>query len=729
MILDLRSGQRDPSLNAVAGSAHACRCARTGRLRFTGRPTGSVFCDLGDATQAQSPSSNRTPALLLAAPRDHSGAGETTRSTSLARSPAHIGIESWVGTTLTRVRSSNRGWAGNEPIPFVMGLTCNGNTSLLTYGCHQVSQSTVVNVRIRSDAQFLGGWQEPGPACFGRWYGPTRERNGSETDIRRSPIGITSRMAYRSTDWRGVVESSSRSWDLVVVGGGSAGIVAAQTAVSLGASVLLIEKHRMGGDCLWTGCVPSKSLIAAASIASNARHGTALGINVSDVSVDFPAVMQHIHSAIRTIEPVDSAETLEKSGVKVLVGTGHFMGPGLLEVDGRPLKFRQALLAMGAAPTVPGIPGLSDTHYLTSDSIWDLTELPRRLVVLGAGSIGCELGQAFARLGSDVTLVDGADRILPREDPEAASAVARSLEHDGVEVLTGRDAETILPNATGHVGSSEANGHGAFPNVNGHGGEIIIGHGLEETRVEFDQLLVAVGRLPRTKDLGLDNVGVELDGRGFVRVSPSMRTTNNRIWAAGDLTDHPQFTHTAGVNGSLAASNAVLGLRRKADSAAVPRVTFTDPEIAAVGHSTAATSTAEFSVLSHEHDAVDRAIAEQDTGGFTRLAIDRKGRILGGTIVGPRAGESVSELTLAVRLGLRTKDIANTIHPYPTFSDGIWMAAIEDVRRRLQQPTTAKITGLMGRLRRATLPRPKTTLHRPRATLHRPSSRFPRPSR
>lgn len=473
-------------------------------------------------------------------------------------------------------------------------------------------------------------------------------------------------------------------WDLAVVGGGTAGIVAAQTASSLGASVVLIERDRTGGDCLWTGCVPSKSLIAAASAASQARRSSGLGIAVSGVAVDFSAVMGHVRSAIAAIEPVDSPESLQKAGVKVLHGTGTFTAPGVIGVDDRSIRFRQALLAMGAAPAIPPIPGLAETHFLTSDSIWSLDHLPKRLAVLGAGSGGCELGQAFARLGSDVTVVDEAANILPREDPHAAAIVARSMATDGVRVLTGRSVTEIVGKPDG-------------------GGDLVIGTGSDESRVEFDQLLVAVGRNPRTAGLGLERVGVETDRRGYVKVSREMRSTNKHIWAAGDLTDQPQFTHTAGVNGSLAASNAVLGLRRKREREAVPRVTFTDPEIAAVGRSTAGSSSADISIVTHANNAVDRAITERNTNGTTRLAVDRRGRILGATIVGPRAGESISELTLAVQLGLRTKDIASMIHPYPTYSDGVWLAAIDDFRVRLQQPTTAKMTGLLRRFRKATL--------------------------
>jgi pyruvate/2-oxoglutarate dehydrogenase complex dihydrolipoamide dehydrogenase (E3) component len=479
-----------------------------------------------------------------------------------------------------------------------------------------------------------------------------------------------------------MTSESPRTWELAIIGGGTAGIVAAKTAAGLGASVVLVERERTGGDCLWTGCVPSKALIAAAHAAASARDAGRLGVNVSGVDVDFGAVMKHVHATIAAIEPTDSVQALEAAGVTVIHGTAQFTGPRTVDIDGRPLSFQRALLATGARPAVPPIPGLADVDHLTSDSLWGLTELPGRLVVLGGGSIGCELGQAFARLGSQVTIVEGAPRVLPREDADASAIVADALRRDGVRLVVGRPV----------VGAA----------ADGTGGRLLVGDGDGQEAVPFDRLLVALGRSPRTDGLGLDVAGIELDARRFVVVDRGLRTTNNRVWAAGDLTGHPQFTHLAGVHGSLAASNAVLGLRRGVELGAVPRVTFTDPEVAAVGALTGpGDRDAGVDVVTREHDDVDRAQAEADTAGFARLALDRKGRIRGATLVGPRAGESLTELTLAVRGGLRTRDLAGTIHAYPTYGDGPWNAAIEDVRRRLAAPAAARATRALLRMRRA----------------------------
>ena len=473
-------------------------------------------------------------------------------------------------------------------------------------------------------------------------------------------------------------------WDLVVIGGGTAGIVGAKTAAGLGAKVLLVERHRTGGDCLWTGCVPSKALLAAAGRAAQSRDAHRLGVIVTGVDVDFPSVMRHVHAAITAIEPVDSVETLEAAGVTVIHGNARFTSPRTLDVEGTPIEFRNALLATGAAPAVPAIPGLADFPFLTSDTLWDLTHRPARLAVLGGGSIGCELGQAFARLGADVTVVEAAPRLLPREDPDASAVVTTALAHDNVRLLVGRPVIAFSGRPDGS-------------------GELTVGdNGSGDTTISFDRLLVAGGRSPRTSDLGLDVAGIELDPLRFVVVDRSLRTTNSRVWAAGDLTGHPQFTHLAGVHGSLAASNAVLGLRRRADLTAVPRVTFTDPEVAAVGASTSAPGPADGStVVTRRHDHVDRAVAEADRAGFARLALDARGRVVGATVVGPRAGETLAELTLAVRLGLRTRDLASTIHAYPTYADGPWNAAIDDVRERLGRGPIARATSVLLRLRRA----------------------------
>jgi pyruvate/2-oxoglutarate dehydrogenase complex dihydrolipoamide dehydrogenase (E3) component len=471
--------------------------------------------------------------------------------------------------------------------------------------------------------------------------------------------------------------SAPDRWDLLVLGGGTAGIVAAKTAARLGARVLLVERDRTGGDCLWTGCVPSKALLAAAESAAGARRAERFGVLVDDVRVDFPRVMQHVHAAIRQIAPVDSIEALEAAGVTVRTGEGRFVGEGTLDLDGETVRFTQAVVATGAAPAVPPIPGLAELDHLTSDTVWDLTDAPRRVAVLGGGSIGCELGQGLSRLGIEVTVVEGAPRVLPREDSAAAAVVHRALESDGVTVLTGQSVVSV-------VASDPQSGWLVL-----HDGE----------KVAFDRLLVAVGRRPRTTGLGLDSVGVEVDERGFVVVDSRLRTTNPRIWAAGDLTGHPQFTHVAGVHGSLAASNAVLGVRRAVETSAVPRVTYTHPEVAAVGVDTGRERDG-IRILTLDHRHVDRAVTDDRTDGLTRLAVDGKGRILGATVVGPRAGETLGELSIAVRRGLRTRDLAGITHAYPTWNDGPWNAAIADVREQLDRPATRRALHTLARTRR-----------------------------
>ena len=470
--------------------------------------------------------------------------------------------------------------------------------------------------------------------------------------------------------------SANRPWDLLVIGGGTAGIVGAKTAARLGARVALIERERTGGDCLWTGCVPSKALLAAAGRAANARHATALGVSAPTVDVDFPAVMRHVRSAITAIEPQDSPAALREAGVHVIEGDASFTGPRAVEVGGERVEFHHALIAAGASPAIPPVPGLQEADPLTSDTVWDLESLPDSLVVLGGGSIGAELGQAFARLGSRVSIVEAAPRLLPREDRDAADLVHTALERDGVEVLTGHKAVSV-------------------EGTPGGPGTITIDSGTGITKLSYDALLVAVGRRPRSDGLGLEAAGIELKN-GQVSVDEQLRTTNPRIYAAGDITTHPQFTHLAGAHGSLAASNAVLGVHRKTDASAVPRVTFTDPEVAAVG---APSWDEDPDKLPHtvtrEHTEVDRAIAEGRTDGFARLVLGSRGKIIGATVVGPRAGESLAEVTLAVRLGLTATDLGATIHPYPTYGDGVANAALAVVQARLAAPA---VHGAMGAL-------------------------------
>lgn len=473
-------------------------------------------------------------------------------------------------------------------------------------------------------------------------------------------------------------------WDLVVIGGGTAGLVGAKAAAGFGARVLLVEADRLGGECLWTGCVPSKALLAAAAAAAGARNAGRLGVRVPTVEVDFAAVMRRVHAAMATIAPTDSAEALEAAGVSVRSGYAVFTGRQSVEVDGEAVRFRQALLATGsrpAMPTMPTVPGLEDAGALTSDTVWDLTTRPDRLTVLGGGSIGCELGQAFARLGCTVTVVE-ADRLLPGEDPTAAALVEQALVADGVDVVTGTSAAMVQPDDTDSTA-------GVLDLADGR-------------RVVYDGLLVAVGRRPRTSGLRLDRAGVDVDAHGVVGVDEHLRTTNPRIWAAGDITGHAQLTHLAGVHATLAVTNALLGLRRSVEGEVVPRVTFTHPEVAAVG---VRTDRAEVGmrVLTWDHADVDRAVADADVVGFSRLVVDRRGRVVGATLVGPRAGESLAEVVVAVRHRLRTRDLAGSTHAYPTYGDGAWNAAIADVRAGLRRPAAARAVGAASGMRRAWL--------------------------
>ncbi len=438
--------------------------------------------------------------------------------------------------------------------------------------------------------------------------------------------------------------------DLLVVGGGTAGIVGSMAAAGFGASTVLVEQDRTGGDCLWTGCVPSKTLLAAAEHAAMVRV-------LTGKSPEFSSIRERIFSAIETIEPVDSPAALEAAGVTVIKGALTFQGAGLAEVNGEMIKFRQALIATGAAPFQARIPGLDAKSTLTSEIVWDLEALPGRLCIVGGGPTGCELGQAFARLGTEVTMIVRS-RLLPKEDADAVSIIRVSLQNAGVRVL---ENTSIIQAVTTSQGIR-----------------------LDTTgpdTIETDVVLLATGRTPRTAGLGLERVGVELDRDGHVLTDSTMRTSNPRMWAAGDVTANPQFTHVAGVHASVAATNAVLGLKRRISST-VPRVTFTSPEVAAVGLTSADTRLRQ-RVLTVRHTHLDRAVTQSATDGFTRLIVDRKGKILGGTIVGPRAGESLAELTLAVQKGLSTSDVAGTTHAYPSYSDGVWDAAVADVRARL----------------------------------------------
>ena len=468
-----------------------------------------------------------------------------------------------------------------------------------------------------------------------------------------------------------------KAWDLVVIGGGTAGLVGAKTAAGFGASVLLVEMDRTGGDCLWTGCVPSKALLAAAHSVANGREAKTRGIHFTAPTVAFDEVMAYVHQSIETIQPADSVESLRRSNVKVVHGRAAFSGRQVISIDGSETRFRQALIATGSSPDELGIDGLDKVPHYTSDTIWTITQLPERLVVIGGGSIGVELGQAFAELGSSVVVVQRSNRLLPREDADAAEEIAKALRQSGVDIRTNTTVDR-------------------FTTIDG----VNTAQLSDGSQVACDAVLLAAGRRSATDALDLERCGVTRDSHGYITVDEHLRTTNARIWAAGDVTGAPQFTHTAGVHASAAASNAILGLRRRGDIVNQPRVTYTQPELAAFGVTMALAEERGLHVQTVEHSEVDRAVVESRPSGFSRAIFDGRGRIVGATIVGPRAGESLAELVLAAVNGLKAKDLAGTTHAYPTYADGPWKAAISEVRVGLQAGPVAKAIGIASGVRR-----------------------------
>lgn len=462
-------------------------------------------------------------------------------------------------------------------------------------------------------------------------------------------------------------DAGTRTWDLVVVGAGSAGLVGARTAAALGARVLLVEAHRFGGECLHTGCVPSKALIASAAAAHAARSSADLGVHTRDLQVDFAGVMRHVHAAIREIEPVDSPEALARDGVHTLAGRARFDSPRSVVVDGERIAFRDALIAAGSTPARSSVEGESSVDVLTNETFWDLEELPARLLVQGGGAIGCEIAQAMARLGSEVTLVHRGDRLLPKEDAAASAVILDALRADGVDVRL--DTTVRAYDSIGSEASPSPSGTASLS---------------DGTSVAFDRALAALGRRVTTEGFGLSAAGVRLDTDGAVEVDAALRTSNPRIRAAGDVTALPRFTHTAGMYGSVAATNAVLGLSRKADTEVVPRITFTSPEVGAVGVATGDAHALGMRVIVQQHTHLDRAIADDRTEGFTSIVVDRRGRVAGATIVGPRAGESLAEYTVAVKARMNVRTLATTMHAYPSYSDAGWNAVVKEAQRGLR---------------------------------------------
>ncbi|MFZ9678591.1 MAG: FAD-dependent oxidoreductase [Quisquiliibacterium sp.] len=467
--------------------------------------------------------------------------------------------------------------------------------------------------------------------------------------------------------------------NLVVIGAGAGGLVTAYIAAAVKARVTLIEGHKMGGDCLNYGCVPSKALIRSAKAIKQLRKSHLFGVRGAQGEVDFAAVMQRVHQVIADIEPHDSVERYTGLGVEVLQGHARITSPWSVEVslaDGttQTLSTRNIVIAAGASPFVPPIPGLEQAGFLSSDTVWGLTSLPERLVVLGGGPIGCELAQSFARLGSAVTQVEMAPRIMGREDPEVSELVAQSLRADGVNLLTGHQAVRV------EVSDGQK--------------RLIVRHADNELEVPFDQLLCAVGRSPRVTGYGLEELGIGLTPRKTIETNAYLQTLYPNIFAVGDVAGPFQFTHTASHQAWYAAVNALFGRFKKfkADYSVIPWTTFTDPEVARVGLSEteAQDQGLAFEVTRYGIDDLDRAIADGTAHGFVKvLTVPGKDKILGVTIVGEHAGDLLAEYVLAMRHGLGLNKILGTIHTYPTLSEANKYAAGEWKRAHAPQKALA----------------------------------------
>lgn len=458
--------------------------------------------------------------------------------------------------------------------------------------------------------------------------------------------------------------SRPRSFDynLVVIGAGSAGLVATYVAAAARARVAIIETHRMGGECLNTGCIPSKTLIRSAKLAKEATQSREFGLE-GRLTVDFSAVMARVQRIIDRVAPHDSVERYTRLGADVLSGEARIVDPWTVQVGERQITSRTIVVATGSEPAMPQIPGLEAVAPLTSETVWSLTERPKTLVVVGGGAVGCELAQAFARLGSRAILLEMAPRVLAHEDPEVSDLVQRALVADGVEVRSGVDIARFQQDG-GQYGVALA----------------------DDTSISFDKLLIAAGRRPRTQGFGLEELGLLDNGR--LVVDRRLRTRLPNIFAAGDVLGELQFTHAAGQYAWFAAINALFGQIKqwRVDFSVFPSVVYTDPEVARVGLSEteARDKGIPHAVVRFDLAELDRAIADEANCGFVKvLTVPGKDRILGATIVGARAGDMLAEFTLAMRHGLGLKAILKTIHPYPGWTEANKATAAEWQRTRI----------------------------------------------
>jgi pyruvate/2-oxoglutarate dehydrogenase complex dihydrolipoamide dehydrogenase (E3) component len=465
-------------------------------------------------------------------------------------------------------------------------------------------------------------------------------------------------------DWMNPIPASR--YNLVVIGAGTAGLVSAAGAAGLGAKVALVERAFLGGDCLNFGCVPSKALLRSARAAADVGDAAQFGVEVpAGTRVSFASVMERLRRLRAGISPHDSAQRFRELGVDVFLGSARFTGPDAVQVGDAVLRFRKAVIATGARPATPDIPGLADAGFLTNETIFSLTELPTRLAVIGAGPIGCELAQGFARCGSQVTLIGRHPQLLPREDRDAAAIVEQALRRDGVRLLLGAEVKQARREGADRVLLVEAQG--------------------QREEVRADAILVGAGRRPNVEGMNLEAAGVAFDVHG-VQVNDHLRTTNRRIYAAGDVCSRYQFTHAADAMARLVIQNALFWGWKKASVLTIPWCTYTDPEIAHVGLYEHEAQARGFRVQNFTQDLarVDRAVLDGETDGFVRVLVKQgSDRILGATIVARHAGDLIALFSFAMTNGLGLKALAATVFPYPTQAEAIKRVADAYQRTRL----------------------------------------------
>lgn len=477
----------------------------------------------------------------------------------------------------------------------------------------------------------------------------------------------------------------SGRYNMVVVGAGTAGLVTANGAAGLGAKVALIERHLMGGDCLNVGCVPSKALIRAAHAVADARDAAEFGVRVKGYEVDFPAIMERMRKLRARISHVDSAHRYKSLGIDVYIGDAKFTGPDTVEVGGETLRFKRACIATGARAFVPPVPGLREAGFLTNETLFNLTELPKRMVAIGAGPIGCEMAQSFARFGAQVHLLEPSDHIMSREDRDAAQLVAAQLVRDGVKIHTNMKVEKV--------------------EVRGADKVVTIDQGGKKTEIACDVILVGAGRAPNVENLGLEKAGVKFDPREGVEVDDHLRTSNPAIYAAGDVASKYKFTHAADFLARTVIENAlfksgimsILG-RKKASALTIPWCTYTDPEVAHVGwyENDLKKAGIAFRSFVQSFEEVDRAILDGEEHGFVKVTLEEKtDKILGATIVAKHAGDMINEVTIAIAHGIGMGSIARIIHPYPTQAEAVRKAGDLFNRTKLTPKAKALTTRLM----------------------------------